>query len=87
MGRLLSILASATYHQGMSQPKILGRTVRLATKHREVFDRIFHFGGGDVLDFSDRTLAEWFEENRGIQIFQSRFQIEGASKGKPLLLV
>lgn len=64
--------------------RILGRTIRLPTKQREVFDRIFHSGGGYVLDFSDRTMSEWFEENCGLQIFHPRFQIEGSSKGKTL---
>lgn len=71
----------------MSNPRhnrILGRSTRLPTKQREVFDHIFHSGGGYVLDFSDRTMAEWFEENCGLQIFQARFQTEGASKGKSL---
>ena len=63
---------------------ILGRTKRLPTKQREVFDRIFGSGGGYVLDFSDRSMAEWFEETCGLQIFQPRFQGEGSSKGKTL---
>jgi hypothetical protein len=29
-------------------------------------------------------MAEWFEENFGLIIFQERFQVEGASKGKTL---
>ena len=64
--------------------RIMGRSTRLLTRHRAVFDQIFHSGGGWVLDFTDRTMAEWFEETFGIDIFQSRFQIEGASKGKTL---
>lgn len=67
-----------------SNSRILGRTTRLPTKQRETFDRIFHSGGGYVLDFSDRTMAEWFEETVGLQIFQPRFQVEGTSKGKTL---
>jgi hypothetical protein len=70
----------------LQQPpnKILGRSMRLTTKQREIFDCIFHSGGGYVLDFSDRTMAEWFEENCGLQIIQPRFQVEGSSKGKTL---
>ncbi|ARE40959.1 hypothetical protein RGUI_2818 [Rhodovulum sp. P5] len=37
-----------------------------------------------MLDFSDRTMAEWFEETFDLNIFQERFQIEGQSKGKTL---
>lgn len=64
--------------------RILGRTMRLPTKQRNEFDRIFHSGGGYVLDFSDRSMAEWFEENCDLEIFQARFQVEGTSKGKTL---
>jgi hypothetical protein len=69
---------------GRGVNKILGRTMRLPSKQREIFDRIFHSGGGYVLDFSDRSMAEWFEETCGLEIFQARFQVEGASKGKTL---
>lgn len=64
--------------------RILGRSKRLPTRQRDVFDRIFQSGDGYVLDFSDRTMAEWFEETCGLKIFQPRFQVEGASKGKTL---
>ncbi len=37
-----------------------------------------------MLDFTDRTMAEWFDEVCGLQIFQARFQSEGSSKGKTL---
>ncbi|MGK7755164.1 abortive infection family protein [Roseovarius sp. C03] len=65
-------------------PKIIGRTRRLTSHHRVTFDRIFHSGGGYVLDFSDRTMSEWFEETLDLDIFQQRFQIDGSSKGKTL---
>ncbi|MBL4792472.1 MAG: hypothetical protein JKY97_05885 [Citromicrobium sp.] len=65
-------------------PKIIGRTRRLTSHHRVSFDRIFHSGGGYVLDFSDRTMSEWFEETLDLDIFQQRFQIDGSSKGKTL---
>ena len=63
-----------------SAPRIMGRTRRLTSQQRIVFDRIFHSGGGYVLDFSDRTMAEWFEETVGLDIFQERFQVDGISK-------
>ena len=50
-------------------PKIIGRTRRLTSHHRVSFDRIFHSGGGYVLDFSDRTMSEWFEETLDLDIF------------------
>lgn len=56
----------------------------MPSQQRAVFDQIFHSGGGYVLDFSNPTMAEWFEENFDVQIFQERFQVDGASKGKTL---
>jgi len=58
--------------------------MRLPTKQQQTFDRIFHSGNGNLLDFSLRTMAEWFEETCGLNIFQPRFQVEGTSKGKTL---
>ena len=66
------------------QPEILGRTRRLTPQHRITFDQIFHSGGGYVLNFSDRTMGEWFEEFFDFNIFDERYQIEGDSKGKTL---
>lgn len=67
-----------------SASKIVGRKRRLPTAARRVFDEIFHSGGGWVLDFTDRTMSEWFDETFDLNIFQERFQIEGDSKGKTL---
>jgi hypothetical protein len=64
--------------------KIVGRSKRLHGKQRDTFNRVFKSADGWVLDFSDRTMAEWFDEHFGLSIFQPRFQIEGPSKGKSL---
>ena len=64
--------------------RIMGRRNRLPSAQRKFFDRIFHSGGGFVLDFTTPTMEEWFEEKFDIEIFQERFQIEGDSKGKTL---
>lgn len=77
-------MTSSAHENPSSLSPILGRTRRLTSQHRTTFDRIFHSGGGYVLDFSDRTMAEWFEETLDLDIFQQRFQIEGHSKGKTL---
>ena len=63
---------------------IIGRTRRLTSRHRTTFDQIFYSGAGYVLNFSDRTMSEWFEETFDLDIFAGRFQIEGRSKGKTL---
>lgn len=36
------------------------------------------------MDFSDRTMNEWFEEVVGTQIYKAEYQTEGTSKGKTL---
>lgn len=77
-------MAEPADKKNVDAPRILGRTRRLPSQQRATFDRIFHSGGGYVLDFSDRTMAEWFEENFDLAIFQARFQGEGTSKGKTL---
>ena len=48
--------------------QIIGRTRRLITQQRKVFDEIFESGGGWVLDFTDRTMGEWFEEVVGLSL-------------------
>ena len=65
-------------------PRLIGRRRRLPSYSRAIFDQIFHSGRGYVLNFSDRTMAEWFEEEFDLDIFQNRFQLEGTSKGKTL---
>mgnify|MGYP003123071602 CR=1 FL=1 len=67
-----------------SSTKIVGRKRRLPTAAKRIFDEIFHSGGGWVLDFSDRTMSEWFDETFDVPIFQEQYQSEGASKGKTL---
>ncbi len=39
-------------------------------------------GSGYVLDFSDRTMAEFFEDEFGIEIYQERYGFNGSSKAK-----
>lgn len=39
---------------------------------------------GYVLDFSDRTFAEWFEEELGVHIDAERYRAGGSSKGNRL---
>lgn len=43
---------------------------------------IFQMEGGYCLDFSNRTMAEFFEDEMGIDIDQEQYSINGASKAK-----
>jgi hypothetical protein len=47
-------------------------------------DEIFEMGSGYVFDFSNRTFAEFFEDEFGIDIFQEKYQGRGTSKANRL---
>jgi hypothetical protein len=58
--------------------------VSLKRSELRVFDDAFDMHGGYVLDFSDRTLAEFFEDEFGIEIYQDKYRFNGTSKAKHL---
>lgn len=58
-------------------PKLKGSETR-------TLDNIFEMTGGYLLNFSDRTMAEFFEDELGIDITQDKYQINGGSKAKRL---
>jgi Abortive infection C-terminus len=47
-------------------------------------DEVFGMGGGYVLDFSNRTFAEFFEDEFGINIYQEKYEFRGGSKANRL---
>ncbi|MBD8165420.1 restriction endonuclease [Erwinia persicina] len=47
-----------------------------------LFDRLFDSAGGYILDFSNRTLAEFFDEELNIDIEDELYKIEGDSNSK-----
>jgi hypothetical protein len=47
-------------------------------------DDLFEMRGGYVLNFSDRTYAEFFQEELGINIDEPKYSLGGTSKGKRL---
>lgn len=49
-----------------------------------LIDALFDMGGGYVLDFNDRTFAEFFAEELDINIDQPKYSAEGTSKAKRL---
>jgi hypothetical protein len=61
----------------MSADKIRALDMRL-------IDELFGMGGGYVLDFSDRTFAEFFCDELEIDIDDPNFSVEGTSKAKRL---
>lgn len=56
----------------------------VALKHSEmrILDDALAMGGGYVLDFSDRTFAEFFDDEFGITIYQPKYAFNGSSKAK-----
>ncbi len=47
-------------------------------------DDVFEMGGGYVLNFSDRTFAQFFAEEINIDIDDRRYAQQGTSKAKRL---
>jgi Abortive infection C-terminus len=53
-------------------------------KHSEmrIIDDALDMGGGYVLDFSDRTFAEFFDDEFGVDIYSVKYGFNGRSKAK-----
>lgn len=51
-------------------------------KHTEMrfLDRVFDMESGYVLDFSNRTISDFFEDELGVDIYDSRYEVRGSSK-------
>ncbi len=49
-----------------------------------LIDDLFDMGGGYVLDFSNRTFSEFFNDELGVDIDDPRYDVEGTSKAKRL---
>jgi hypothetical protein len=50
----------------------------------DLIDSLFGMGGGYVLDFSNRTFAEFFDTELRVNIYDPRYDREGDSKAKRL---
>lgn len=55
----------------------------VSTLELRAIDALLEMGGGYVLDFTDRTFAEFFRDH-GVQIDDPRYSAEGGSKAKRL---
>ena len=49
-----------------------------------LLDDLFEMGGGYVLNFSNRTFAEFFAEELNVDIDDPKYEINGTSKGRRL---
>ena len=59
-------------------------TDKIRALDMRLIDDLFGIGGGYVLDFSDRTSAEFFSDELDIDIDNPKFSAEGTSKAKRL---
>jgi hypothetical protein len=57
---------------------------KLKLSDRRFLEEIFDMGGGYVLNFSDRTFAEFFENELSINIDDPKYRSNGTSKAKRL---
>ena len=49
-----------------------------------IIDRVFAMEGGSVLNFSNRTFAEFFNAELGVNIYDPQWAVHGGSKAKRL---
>jgi len=54
--------------------------VRFTPAEMRVLEEVLDMSGGYVLDFSNRTMAEYFESEFGLAIFEDKYAIKGTSK-------
>lgn len=52
----------------------------LSTNEKQVLEKLFQMGGGYVLNFSDRTIQEFFNDDVGVDIFDQKFSYASGSK-------
>lgn len=53
---------------------------RLKTNEKQILEKLFQMGSGYVLNFSDRTMGEFFEDNLGIDIYADIYRYASGSK-------
>ena len=56
----------------------------LTTNEKQVFEKLFQMGGGYVLNFSDRTMGEFFRDDVGIDIYAEKYNYGSGSKANRL---
>jgi hypothetical protein len=58
--------------------------MKLKTTDIRLLDEIFEMQGGYVLDFSNQTFSNFFEDEFGIDIYDDLYSENGTSKAKRL---
>lgn len=52
----------------------------LKTNEKQILEKLFHMGHGYVLNFSDRTMSEFFEDSLKVEIYADCFDYGSGSK-------
>jgi len=52
----------------------------LTTLEKQILEKLFQMGGGYVLNFSDRTMREFFRDDIGIDIYNQKYNYASGSK-------
>ena len=60
------------------------QNARIRSLDIPIIDRVFGMEGGYVLDFSNRTFANFFHEELGVDIYDDRWAVQGSSKANRL---
>lgn len=53
---------------------------QLKTNEKQILEKLFQMGGGYVLNFSDRTITEFFKDNLQVDFYSSDFNYGSGSK-------
>src|SRR4051794_7032515 len=56
----------------------------LSTNEEQILEKLFQMGGGFVLNFSDRAMAEFFRDDIGVNIFDQKYNYASGSKANRL---
>lgn len=56
----------------------------LSTNERQILEKVFQMGGGYVLNFSDKTIGEFFQNDIGVNISDERYRYASGSKANRL---
>ena len=57
---------------------------RIRSMDMPIIDKVFNMEGGYVLSFSNRTFADFFHEELGVDIYDPRWAVQGKSKANRL---
>lgn len=61
-----------------------GDVAKLTTNEKEILEELFQMRGGYVLNFSDRTFGEFFQNDMALNIFDPKYNYASGSKANRL---